>query len=65
MFSYFVDIQYDNFGIYNSINRLIKFEGIRIIQIPIQKSDNKLIILKLSNVKYYLSIGTFNLILVS
>jgi hypothetical protein len=43
----------------------VKFESIRIIQILIQGSDNKLIILKLSGVKYCLSIGTFNLILVS
>jgi hypothetical protein len=43
----------------------VKFEGIRIIQIPIQGSDNKFTTLKLSSVKYCLSIGTFNLILVS
>jgi hypothetical protein len=43
----------------------MKFEGIRIIQILIQGLNNKLIILKLSGVKYYLFIGTFNLILVS
>jgi hypothetical protein len=64
MFFYFVDIQYNNFSIYNNISRLIKFESIRIIQILIQGLDSKLIILKLSSVKYYLSIGTFNLILV-
>jgi hypothetical protein len=43
----------------------MKFEGIRIIQIFIQESDSKFIILKLSGVKYYLSIGAFNFILVS
>jgi hypothetical protein len=43
----------------------MKFKGIRIIQIPIQGSDNKLIILKLSSVKYCLFINVFNLILVS
>jgi hypothetical protein len=62
---YFVDIQYGNFGIYSSISGSMKFESIRTIQIPIQESDSKLIILKLSSVKYYLSISTFNLILVS
>jgi hypothetical protein len=31
MFFYFIDIQYNNFGIYNSIGGLIKFESIRII----------------------------------
>jgi hypothetical protein len=60
-----VDIQHDNFGIYNSISGLVKFESIRIIQILIQESNNKLIILKLSGVKYCLSIGVFNLISVS
>jgi hypothetical protein len=43
----------------------MKFEDIRIIQILIQGSDSKPIILKLSSVKYCLSIGTFNLISVS
>jgi hypothetical protein len=43
----------------------VKFESIRIIQILIQGSDSKPIILKLSGVKYCLFIGTFNLILVS
>jgi hypothetical protein len=41
---YFIDIQYDNFSIYNNINGLIKFESIRIIQILIQESDSKPII---------------------
>jgi hypothetical protein len=41
------------------------FESIRTIQIPIQGSDNKPITLKLSSIKYCLSIGAFNLILVS
>jgi hypothetical protein len=65
MFFYFIDIQYNNFSIYNSIGGLMKFESIRTVQIPIQGSDNKLIILKLSGIKYYLFIGVFNLILVS
>jgi hypothetical protein len=65
MLSYFIDIQHDNFSIYNNISGLIKFESIRIIQILIQGSDNKPIILKLSSVKYYLFISAFNLILVS
>jgi hypothetical protein len=65
IFFYFVDIQYNNFSIYNNINRLIKFESIRIIQILIQGSDNKLIILKLSSVKYYLFISIFNFISMS
>jgi hypothetical protein len=43
----------------------MKFEGIKIIQILIQGSDNKLIMLKLSSVKYYLFISVFNLISVS
>jgi hypothetical protein len=43
----------------------MKFKSIRIIQILIQGSGNKPIILKLSNIKYYLSIGAFNLISVS
>jgi hypothetical protein len=63
--SYFVDIQYGNFGIYNNISRLVKFENIKIIQILIQGSDNKPTMLKLSSVKYYLFIGAFNLISVS
>jgi hypothetical protein len=62
---YFVDIQYSNFSIYSSISGLIKFEGIRTIQILIQGSDNKPTTLKLSSVKYYLSIGAFNLISIS
>jgi hypothetical protein len=65
MFFYFVDIQYSNFGIYNSISRLVKFKNIRTIQIPIQGSDSKPIMLKLSSVKYCLFIGAFNLISVS
>jgi hypothetical protein len=65
MLFYFVDIQYNNFSIYNSIGGSIKFESIRTIQIFIQGSDNKPIILKLSSIKYYLFIGAFNLILVS
>jgi hypothetical protein len=60
-----VDIQHNNFGIYNSISGLMKFESIRIIQILIQESNNKFIILKLSSVKYYLFISAFNLISVS
>jgi hypothetical protein len=60
-----VDIQYGNFGIYNNISGSVKFEGIRTIQILIQGLDNKLTILKLSGVKYYLFISAFNLILVS
>jgi hypothetical protein len=43
----------------------MKFENIRIIQILIQGLDSKPIMLKLSGVKYYLSIGVFNLISVS
>jgi hypothetical protein len=43
----------------------MKFEGIKTIQILIQGLNNKLIILKLSSVKYYLSISIFNLILIS
>jgi hypothetical protein len=65
IFSYFVDIQYSNFSIYNNISGSIKFESIRIIQIPIQGLDSKLIILKLSGVKYYLFISAFNFISVS
>jgi hypothetical protein len=65
MLSYFVDIQYSNFGIYNSIGGSIKFKSIRIIQILIQGSDNKLIILKLSSIKYCLFISIFDLISVS
>jgi hypothetical protein len=65
MFSYFVDIQHGNFSIYNNISRSIKFESIRIIQILIQGSNSKPIILKLSSVKYCLSISAFNLISVS
>jgi hypothetical protein len=65
MLFYFVDIQYNNFGIYNKIGGSMKFEGIRTIQILIQGSNNKPITLKLSSVKYYLSISAFNLILVS
>jgi hypothetical protein len=65
MLSYFINIQYNNFSIYNNIDRLIKFESIRIIQILIQVSNNKPIILKPSSVKYYLFIGVFNLISVS
>jgi hypothetical protein len=34
-FSYFVDIQHGNFGIYNNIGGSIKFESIRTIQILI------------------------------
>jgi hypothetical protein len=34
-FFYFMDIQYNNFSIYNSINRSIKFESIKTIQILI------------------------------
>jgi hypothetical protein len=30
MLFYFIDIQYNNFSIYNSISGLIKFESIRI-----------------------------------
>jgi hypothetical protein len=65
MLSYFVDIQYDNFSIYNSISGLIKFKSIKTIQIPIQGLDNKPIMLKLSSIKYYLSISGFNFISVS
>jgi hypothetical protein len=65
MLFYFIDIQYNNFSIYNSINGSMKFENIRIIQIFIQGSYNKLIILKLFSIKYCLSIGTFNFILMS
>jgi hypothetical protein len=43
----------------------MKFENIRIIQILIQGSDNKFIILKLSSIKYCLFINVFNLISVS
>jgi hypothetical protein len=50
--SYFVDIQYNNFSIYNSISGLVKFENIRIIQIFIQGSNNKPIILKLLSTTY-------------
>jgi hypothetical protein len=65
MLFYFIDIQYSNFNIYNNIGGLIKFEGIRTIQIFIQELDNKFITLKLSSIKYCLSISAFNLILVS
>jgi hypothetical protein len=59
---YFIDIQHGNF---NNIGGLVKFKSIRIIQILIQGLDSKPIILKLSSIKYYLSIGIFNLISVS
>jgi hypothetical protein len=65
MLSYFIDIQYNNFSIYNSISGSIKFKNIKIIQILIQELNNKLIILKLSSVKYYLFISAFNFISVS
>jgi hypothetical protein len=65
MLFYFIDIQYSNFGIYNGIGGSIKFKGIRTIQILIQGLDNKPTILKLSSIKYCLSIGIFNFILVS
>jgi hypothetical protein len=40
----------------------MKFEGIRIVQILIQGSNNKPTILKLSSIKYCLFIGTFNFV---
>jgi hypothetical protein len=41
------------------------FKEIRIVKIPIPDSSNYLIFLYLTDIKYYLSIGLFNLISVS
>ena len=63
--SHFTYIKYDNFNTYNEISKLIKYKSKKIIQILILKLNNFLIIFTFINIKYYLLIRSFNLILIS
>jgi hypothetical protein len=54
MFLYFVDMKHGDFGMCGSVGGSVKFEGHRIVQIPIPGVDGKPTILLLFDIKYYL-----------
>ena len=60
----FIKLKKEDYKIYKNINNNIYFKDINIIKIFILKPNDYLIILYLNNIKYYLFIGFFNLILI-
>jgi len=60
----FIKLKKEDYKIYKNINNNIYFKNINIIKIFILKPNDYLIILYLNNIKYYLFIGFFNLILI-
>jgi hypothetical protein len=60
----FIKLKKKDYKTYKSISNSVYFKGINIIKIFIFKLNNYLIIFCLSNVKYYLFIKLFNLILI-
>jgi hypothetical protein len=63
--SHFTKIKYNNYNNYSNISSNIRFKGISTIKIPIPSLKGKAINLILTNIKYYLAIGPFNLISIS
>jgi hypothetical protein len=63
--SHFTEIKYSNYSNYSSINNSVYFKGINTVKIPIPSPKGKAINLILTNIKYYLAIGPFNLISIS
>jgi hypothetical protein len=63
--SYFIKIKYSDYNNYSGISSSICFKGISTIKILISSLKSKAINLILINIKYYLAIGSFNLISMS
>ena len=63
--SYFTKIKYGDYNNCSGISGSVRFKGISTVKIPIPGPKGKAINLVLTNVKYYLAIGPFNLISMS
>jgi hypothetical protein len=63
--SYFTKIKYSDYSNCGGISGSVRFKGISTIKIPIPGPKGKAVNLILTNVKYCLAIGPFNLISVS
>jgi hypothetical protein len=61
---HFSFIIYSDYGNCGGISGSVRFKGIKIVTIPILGLNSETVNLYLTNVKYYLAIGLFNLILV-
>ena len=61
----FIKLKKEDYKIYKNINNNIYFKDINIVEIFILKLNDYLIILRLSNIKYYLFIRFFNFISIS
>jgi hypothetical protein len=59
---HFSSITYSDYGNYGGISGSVRFKGIRIVTIPILGLNSETVNLHLTDVKYYLAIGLFNLI---
>jgi hypothetical protein len=63
--SYFTKIKYSDYSNYSDISGSVCFKGINTIKILIPSPKGKAVNLILTNIKYYLAIGSFNLIFMS
>jgi hypothetical protein len=63
--SHFTKIKYSDYSNYSGISNSVRFKGISTIKILILSPKGKAINLILTNIKYYLAIGPFNLISMS
>jgi hypothetical protein len=61
----FIKLKKEDYKTYKNINNNIYFKDINIVEIFILKLNDYLIILRLSNIKYYLFIRFFNFISIS
>jgi hypothetical protein len=62
---HFSSITYGDYGNCGGIGDSMRFKGIRIVTIPILGPNGETVNLHLTNIKYYLAIGPFNLISIS
>jgi hypothetical protein len=60
----FTKLKKEDYKTYRNINNNIYFKDINIIKIFISRLNSHLIIFYLNNIKYYLFIKSFNLILI-
>jgi hypothetical protein len=59
---HFSSITYSDYSNCGGIGGSVRFKGIKIVTIPVLSPNSETINLHLTNVKYYLAIGLFNLI---
>jgi hypothetical protein len=65
LISNFAKLKKGDYGTCGGVGGSVRFKGIGTVEIPIPGPNGRLTTLRLSNVKYYLSMGPFNLISVS